>query len=79
VYLHSGLREAGLRSQALPGADAGVVALLELLFQLLQLVRTERGPVPAELGLVRAVQTARLVLAIDICNRRRALIGRMVS
>jgi hypothetical protein len=73
MYLHSRLRQTCLRRQALPGADTWVVALLELLLKLLQLVRTESRPVPSKLGLIRAIQTPCLVLTVDICNRESVI------
>lgn len=61
IYLNSGLGEGSLRSEALPRRHARVMALLELLLQLFQLIRTEGGPVPTKLRLLGTVQ-ARVVL-----------------
>lgn len=46
------------------------MTLLELLLQLLQLIRTEGRAIPPELGLLGAVQ-AGIVLAVVVVSRRR--------
>lgn len=75
MYLHSGLRQTGLRSQALSCADAWVMALLELLLKFLQLVWTECSPISSKFGLFRTVQTPRLILAVNICNNWSLIVG----
>lgn len=64
--MDSGFRQAGLGRQSFAGAHARVVAFVELFFQLVQLVGTERGPVPPELwllGTATAAHALRVVFA----------------
>lgn len=56
--MYSGFGQAGLGGQSFAGAYARVVALVKLFFQLVQLVRTERGPVAPELRLLGSAATA---------------------
>lgn len=57
THLDSCFGQAGLGSQSFTGAHARVMALVELLFQFVQLVRTERGPVASELWLLGSATT----------------------
>lgn len=66
TYLYAGFRQGSLRGEPLPRGHAGVVALLELLLELLQLVRAEGRSVSSEFRLLRAVQAAGIVLAVDV-------------
>ena len=70
TYLHAGFRQGRLGREALPRGHAGVVALLELLLELLELVGAEGGPVSAELGLLGAVE-AGVVLVVGVGARGR--------
>lgn len=58
TYLYSGFGQTGLGSQPFASAHARIMALVELLFQFVELVRAERGPVAPELGLLGTAATA---------------------
>ena len=49
IYLNSGLREAGPLGQLIPGLEVGIVGLLELLLQQLQLLSLERRSTASKL------------------------------
>lgn len=72
THLDPRLAQSGSASQLLAGADAGIVGLLELLLQLVQLLGAEGGPVPPELWLVTVLRLA--VLSLDVCNGRVLLL-----
>lgn len=58
TYLDSGFGQTGLGSQPFASAYTRVVTLVELLFQFVELVRAERGPVTPELWLLGTAATA---------------------
>lgn len=66
--LHTRLRQWRLRSQSFPRRYARIMTLLELLLQLLQLIRTKSGPIPPKLRLLGTIQT-RIVL-VQVHPRR---------
>lgn len=66
--LYAGFAERSSGRQALSGAHAGVVRLVELFFQLFELLRRKGSPIASKLWLI-AVQAVG-VLALDICNKR---------
>lgn len=58
TYLDSCFGKTGFGSQPLASAHARIVALVELLFKFVELVRTKRGPIPSKLWLFGATATA---------------------
>jgi len=58
TYLDSGFGQTGLGSQPFASAHARVMALVELLFQFIKLVRAERGPIAPELWLLGTAAAA---------------------
>jgi len=66
THLHPGFAQGRSTCQFFAGAYTWVVRLVELLLQLVQLLRTEGGAIPSELRLV-AVRLA--VLALDVWEK----------
>ncbi len=62
THLDSGLGQVGPGGKPLPGRHAGVMRVLELLLQLVQLFRGEGRPVAPELGRVRVEHVTVLVM-----------------
>lgn len=58
AHLYTSFRERGLGGEPLARRHARIVRALELLLELLQLLRAEGCAISAELWLLRAVQAA---------------------